>query len=494
MASVIKTKRSASTGAPTALAQGEMAYSFLGGTQSNGGDRLYVGTGTETGGEAANIDVIGGKYFADMLDHVTGTLTASSALLVDANSKIDILNVDNITLNGNTISTTNTNGDLTLSPNGSGDVIVDTSKSLRLLTHTDNAILKFDADGNLVTSGITTDGSTINAGSATIQTTGKILFANVYSNEGDLPSASTYHGMFAHVHSTGKAYFAHAAAWHKLINETNGVLADLSNVSDSTPVQGQALVYDTINSRWGPGSVVHKVAADAGTADSVDGTLTIHGGTNLNTIVGDNRITIHMDSDVLNLNSLTVDNLKLDGNTLSTTNANGLLYIDPNPAGDSGDLVVQGNLTVRGTTTTINSTTVSLNDKNLVLADSAADSAAADGAGITINGANATFTYSASADRFSLNKGLSLVDSANSPFSLYINGSSLGETIEDTVGSLATAGEGIDITYNDGAGTLTIAGELATKNNPGVAMFDSAHFGIAGSGLISLPTVDGGTY
>jgi len=494
MASVIKTKRSASTGAPTALAQGEMAYSFLGGTQSNGGDRLYVGTGTETAGEAANIDVIGGKYFADMLDHVTGTLTASSAILVDASSKIDVLNVDNITLNGNTISTTNTDGDLTLSPNGSGDVIIDTNKSLRLLSHTDNAILKFDADGNIATSGITTDGSTINAGSATIQTTGKILFANVYSNEGDLPSASTYHGMFAHVHSTGKAYFAHAAAWHKLINETNGVLADLSNVSDSTPVQGQALVYDTINSRWGPGSVVHKVAADAGTADSVDGTLTIHGGTNLNTIVGDNRITIHMDSDVLNLNSLTVDNLKLDGNTLSTTNANGLLYIDPNPAGDSGDLVVQGNLTVRGTTTTINSTTVSLNDKNLILADSAADSAAADGAGITINGANATFTYSASADRFSLNKGLSLIDSANSPFSLYINGASLGETIEDTVGSLATAGEGIDITYNDGAGTLTIAGEIATKNNPGVAMFDSAHFGIAGSGLISLPTVDGGTY
>ena len=187
MASVIKTKRSASTGAPTALAQGEMAYSFLSGTQSNGGDRLYVGTGTETGGEAANIDVIGGKYFADMLDHVTGTLTASSAILVDASSKIDVLNVDNITLNGNTISTTNTNGDLTLSPNGTGDVIIDTGKSLRLSTHTDNGVLKFDADGNIVTSGITYDGSNLNLGSGNIQTTGKILFANVYSNEGDLP-------------------------------------------------------------------------------------------------------------------------------------------------------------------------------------------------------------------------------------------------------------------------------------------------------------------
>jgi len=48
----------------------------------------------------------------------------------------------------------------------------------------------------------------------------KVLFANVYSTEGDLPSASTYHGMFAHVHGTGKGYFAHAGAWVKLANES----------------------------------------------------------------------------------------------------------------------------------------------------------------------------------------------------------------------------------------------------------------------------------
>ena len=53
-------------------------------------------------------------------------------------------------------------------------------------------------------------------GSQTITTTGRVLFANVYSNESDLPSASTYHGMFAHVHSTGLAYFAHAGNWIKL--------------------------------------------------------------------------------------------------------------------------------------------------------------------------------------------------------------------------------------------------------------------------------------
>nr|BAR31685.1 hypothetical protein [uncultured Mediterranean phage uvMED] len=53
-------------------------------------------------------------------------------------------------------------------------------------------------------------------GSQTITTTGRVLFANVYTNESDLPSASTYHGMFAHVHSTGLAYYAHAGNWIKL--------------------------------------------------------------------------------------------------------------------------------------------------------------------------------------------------------------------------------------------------------------------------------------
>jgi hypothetical protein len=125
MASVIRIKRSGSTGAPSGLASGELAYSALTGTQSNGGDRLYIGFGTpETAGIAPNMFVIGGKYFTDMLDHVSGTLTASSALIVDASSKLDNLKVDNLDLNGNTISTTNTNGDLLITPNGTGKTVI----------------------------------------------------------------------------------------------------------------------------------------------------------------------------------------------------------------------------------------------------------------------------------------------------------------------------------------------------------------------------------
>ena len=93
MASIIKIKRSGTSGAPSALRNGEMVYSYADHSVVSGGDRLYIGTGTETAGVAANIEVIGGSYFTDKLDHALGVLTASSALLVDANSKIDNLKV-----------------------------------------------------------------------------------------------------------------------------------------------------------------------------------------------------------------------------------------------------------------------------------------------------------------------------------------------------------------------------------------------------------------
>ena len=63
-------------------------------------------------------------------------------------------------------------------------------------------------------------GTNLNMGSNNITTTGKILYSNVYANLVDLPSAATYHGMFAHVHATGKGYFAHGGAWIELANHS----------------------------------------------------------------------------------------------------------------------------------------------------------------------------------------------------------------------------------------------------------------------------------
>jgi len=83
--------------------------------------------------------------------------------------------------------------------------------------------------------------------------------------------------------------------------------------------------------------------------------------------------------------------------------------IDPAAVGDNtGTVKILGNLQVEGTQTTINSTTITLNDKNIVIADSAADSSALDGSGITFGGTNVvdnpTLQYSHANERFVFNR------------------------------------------------------------------------------------------
>lgn len=68
----------------------------------------------------------------------------------------------------------------------------------------------------------------------------KVLFGNVYDALVDLPNASSYHGMFAHVHATGKGYFAHAGAWVELANASDipdgggGGASNFSDLGDAT--------------------------------------------------------------------------------------------------------------------------------------------------------------------------------------------------------------------------------------------------------------------
>ena len=93
--------------------------------------------------------------------------------------------------------------------------------------------------------------------------------------------------------------------------------------------------------------------------------------------------------------------------TVNTLRGPANFILDPAAVGDNtGTVQILGNLQVEGTTTTINSTTVSINDKNLVLADSAPNPAAADSSGLYIGGAAATFLYKAADDRWVANKPL----------------------------------------------------------------------------------------
>ena len=88
-------KRSTGTTAPSSLGAGELAYTYGSGTQGNMGERLFIGNN-----DASSVLVIGGAYFSDKLDHVDGTLTASSALTADSNSSIDTINIGNHASNG----------------------------------------------------------------------------------------------------------------------------------------------------------------------------------------------------------------------------------------------------------------------------------------------------------------------------------------------------------------------------------------------------------
>ncbi len=89
-----------------------------------------------------------------------------------------------------------------------------------------------EASAFLLKSGGTMTGN-LDMGVKSIITTGKVLFANMYATEGDLPSATTYHGMFAHVHATGAGYFAHGGSWIKLANNSD-IPTVPTNISDFT--------------------------------------------------------------------------------------------------------------------------------------------------------------------------------------------------------------------------------------------------------------------
>jgi hypothetical protein len=68
---------------------------------------------------------------------------------------------------------------------------------------------------------------------------GKVYFKNVFSTLSDLPSATTYHGMFAHVHAEGAAYYAHSGSWVKLANHSD--LAGSANDATITLTAGTGL-------------------------------------------------------------------------------------------------------------------------------------------------------------------------------------------------------------------------------------------------------------
>jgi hypothetical protein len=112
----------------------------------------------------------------------------------------------------------------------------------------------------------------------------------------------------------------------------------------------------------------------------------------------------------LNNNSSITDVLTITGQLNGPAN----FIIDPAAVGDNtGVVIIKGDLQVDGNTTTINSNSLTITDKNIILSNGATNNSEADGSGITIAGANAALVYNASGDKFVVNKSLELIADPN---------------------------------------------------------------------------------
>ena len=143
MASINRIKRSSGTSKPASLNWGEMAY--VTGIGSYGGtnqykDRVWIGD------DGTNSIPVGGHYYTSMMEHTPGSVTGVTntrnsdggiVAVLDSNRKVDEWNVDNLTLNTNTLSSTNTDGDIILDANGTREVLI-----------TDDSFLTFGTDKN----------------------------------------------------------------------------------------------------------------------------------------------------------------------------------------------------------------------------------------------------------------------------------------------------------------------------------------------------------
>ena len=370
MATTIQIKRSTGTSAPGALAAGELAVTFGTGTASNLGDRLFIGDGS-------NVDVIGGKFFSDMLDHTQGTLTASSALTVDANKALDDLNIGNSSGTGGSIQlkegTNNGTHHVQLkSPNALGGNL---ALTLPGADGSSNHVMKTNGSGTLSFAAVATSelsGTITNAQLAgsiadsklnTISTAGKVaLSALEIDGASDIGANLADADLFIVDDGAGGTNRKLAASRIKTyVQGAGGFAISALDIDGGTDIGADLVDADEIivddsgngTNRRSDLSRVKKyifsaLSGDATASDS--GALTIASGsvensmlagsiansklTNSAVTVGSTSISLGASAtSIAGVTELAVDNINVNGNTIATTNSNGNLVLDPNGTG-----------------------------------------------------------------------------------------------------------------------------------------------------------------
>ena len=364
MTQTLKIKRSTTTASPTSLENGELAY-------SSNSNKLFIG---RPGGTTGDIDAIGGKFFTDMLDHTAGTLTASSAVIVDANSKIDVFNVDNIRFDGNSITSTDTGGNIVISPDTTGSIVLD-GQNWPQADGTSGQYLTTNGSGQIswTTFNIVDDTTPqlggnldVNGNSIVSASNGNIAITpdgtgSVVLDGQNWPQADGTSGQYLTTNGSGQLSWAAAATGdivddttpqlggdldvngNSIISASNGNIAITPNGTGSIVLDGQnwpqadgsADSYLKTNGSgqlsWAAVPSGSFTISDGSTTDTftTGQTLTFTGSSGITTTVSDNQVTFALGT----LTSLDVDNLTLDGNEISSTNANGNISLNPNGTG-----------------------------------------------------------------------------------------------------------------------------------------------------------------
>lgn len=343
MASNILIKRSTGSTAPGTITFGELAITTgANGTQANAGDRLFVG---DNNGAA---QIVGGRYFMDMLDHVHGTLTASSSVIVDSNSKIDVWNVDDITLNANVITTSTTDADLVFRANGTGKLVIEDGQELEFGTTGDVELSYNDSDAVLDIKRV--------AGTPDLR-----IADDMKLNFGNAKDASIRYD-----ETTSDKIQVEGADW----NYGTGVLVNFADTTDASNVTTAGVTFaggiGVAATAWIKDLRVDDnatIGTNNGDSLTVNSTTTFQNGVTFN---GQTNIS----GSTQQTGDIQIDNLKLDGNSITTINSVQELILDPDPTTDAGGLVIiKGDLQIDGTTTTVNSASMSVNDPTIELGD-----------------------------------------------------------------------------------------------------------------------------